>query len=88
MLKGRDILMIHDLHRQGLSIQEIARRTGPVATVEDVAATLAADPVGATPASDHVIAGTAIETVVVVTAFKPVFASVAGEIVLANASFQ
>ena len=25
MLKGRDILMIHDLHRQGLSIQEIAR---------------------------------------------------------------
>ena len=28
MLKGRDVLMIHDLHRQGLSIQEIARRTG------------------------------------------------------------
>jgi transposase len=28
VLKGRDILMIHDLHRQGLSIQEIARRTG------------------------------------------------------------
>jgi transposase len=28
VLKGRDVLMIHDLHRQGLSIQEIARRTG------------------------------------------------------------
>ena len=28
MLKGRDLLMIHDLHRQGLSIQAIARRTG------------------------------------------------------------
>lgn len=28
MLKGRDVLMIHDLHRQGLTIQEIARRTG------------------------------------------------------------
>ena len=28
MLKGRDILMIHDLHRQGLSIQEIARASG------------------------------------------------------------
>jgi transposase len=28
VLKGRDILMIHDLHRQGLSIQAIARRTG------------------------------------------------------------
>ena len=28
MLKGRDVLMIHDLHRQGLSIQEIARHTG------------------------------------------------------------
>ncbi len=28
MLKGRDVLMIHDLHRQGLSIQEIARSTG------------------------------------------------------------
>lgn len=27
-LKGRDVLMIYDLHRQGLSIQEIARRTG------------------------------------------------------------
>lgn len=28
MLKGRDVLMIHDLHRQGLSIQAIARHTG------------------------------------------------------------
>ena len=28
MLEGRDVLMIHDLHRQGLSIQEIARATG------------------------------------------------------------
>jgi transposase len=28
VLKGRDTLMIHDLYRQGLSIQEIARRTG------------------------------------------------------------
>jgi transposase len=28
VLKGRDILMIHDLHRQGLSIQAIARQTG------------------------------------------------------------
>ena len=28
MLKGRDILMIHDLHRQGLTIQEIARASG------------------------------------------------------------
>ncbi len=28
MLKGRDIVMIHDLHRQGLTIQEIARACG------------------------------------------------------------
>ena len=28
VLKGRDVLMIHDLHRQGLSIREIARRSG------------------------------------------------------------
>ncbi len=28
MLEGRDLLMIHDLYRQGLSIQEIARATG------------------------------------------------------------
>lgn len=28
MLNGRDIFMIHDLHRQGLSVQEIARASG------------------------------------------------------------
>jgi len=28
VLKGRDIFMIHDLHRQGLTIQEIARASG------------------------------------------------------------
>jgi transposase len=28
VLKGRTLLMIHDLYRQGLSIQEIARQTG------------------------------------------------------------
>ena len=28
MLKGRNIMMIHDLKRQGLSVLAIARRTG------------------------------------------------------------